>query len=89
MVVNNKYYNRSRSIIQYRKGRNPTRKERIEKGKWKNLFNDNRRQFDAQVRSRQAEVESQITCHTILKSDVLNTKYQPNVKLVAYQKLGW
>ena len=89
MIVNNNYYNHSHSINQYWKGRKPTRKERTEKSKWKKLFNDNRRQFDTKTRTHQAEVESQITCHTILKSDVLNTKYPSNVKLIAYQKLGW
>ena len=83
MVVNNNYNN------QQGKGRNPRRKENTGTGKWKRLLNDNRRQFDTRTRTHQADVESQITCHTILKSDVLNTKYPPNVKLIAYQKLGW
>ena len=80
MVVNNNYNN------QNWKGRNPTRKENTGRGKRKRLLDDNRRQFDTKTRT---DVESQITCHTILKSDVLNTKYPPNVKLIAYQKLGW
>ena len=89
MVVNNNYYNRSHSINQYWKGRKPTRKKVMQTSKWKKVFNDNLRQYDAKTRIRQAAVESQITCHTIMKSDALNPKYPPIVKLIAYQKLGW
>ena len=89
MIVLNNKSNRSNSINQYWKARKNSRKERIGKGNWKKLYND-RRQLDAKIGRNEVTIESQITCHTLLKkNDVLDCPELSSVKLIAYQKLGW
>ena len=89
MIVLNNKSNRSNSINQYWKARKNSRKERIGKGNWKKLYND-RRQLDAKIGRNEVTIESQITCHTLLKkNDVLDSLELSTVKLIAYQKLGW
>lgn len=89
MIVLNNKSNRSNSINQYWKARKNSRKERIGKGNWKKLYND-RRQLDAKIGRNEVTIESQITCHTLLKkNDVLDSPELSSVKLIAYQKLGW
>ena len=89
MIVLNNKSNRSNSINQYWKARKNSRKERIGKGNWKKLYND-RRQLDAKIGRNEVTIESQITCHTLLKkNDVLDSSELSSVKLIAYQKLGW
>ena len=89
MIVLNNKSNRSNSINQYWKTRKNSRKERIGKGNWKKLYND-RRQLDAKIGRNEVTIESQITCHTLLKkNDVLDSSELSSVKLIAYQKLGW
>ena len=56
----------------------------------RNKFYGNRRQFNAKTGTHEISVVSQITCHTILSSDTAPDKKHPkNIKLIAYQKLGW
>ena len=89
MVVLNNKSNRSNAINQYWKTRKNSRKERIGKGNWKKLYN-NRRQYDARTGMNEVAIESQITCHTLLKkNEALDSQYPSSVKLIAYQKLGW
>ena len=89
MIVLNNKSNRSNSINQYWKTRKNSRKERIGKGNWKKLYND-RRQLDAKIGRNEVTIESQITCHTLLKkNEALDSQYPSSVKLIAYQKLGW
>ena len=89
MIVLNNKSNRSNAINQNWKVRKNSRKERIGKGNWKKLYN-NRRLYESNIGMNDAAIESQITCHTLLKqNDVLNNQHQDIVKLVAYQKLGW
>ena len=89
MIVLNNKSNRSNAINQNGKVRKNSRKERIGKGNWKKFYN-NRREYDAKSGMNEAAIESQITCHTLLKqNDVLDNQHQTSVKLIAYQKLGW
>ena len=89
MVVLNNKSNRSNAINQYWRTRKNSRKERIGKGNWKKFYN-NRRQYDARTGMNEVAIESQITCHTLLKkNEALDSQYPTSVKLIAYQKLGW
>lgn len=87
MVVNNNS-NPSHSINQHWNSRKNTRKNKVTKSKW-NKFNEKNREFDVRTSVLQASIKSQITCHTLLKSNPLNSRYPSYVKLIAYQKLGW